>query len=66
MLFRSAFDAFGKQIDPGYTVQVNDSNNPLDQLASGKIKAKVGARVSSIGDKIEVEITKSNLTATLV
>ena len=61
-----AFDAFGKQIDPGYTVQVNDSNNPLDQLASGKIKAKVGARVSSIGDKIEVEITKSNLTATLV
>ena len=61
-----AFDAFGKQIDPGFTVQVNDANNPLDQLATGKIKAKIGARVSSIGDKIEVEITKSNLTATLV
>lgn len=61
-----AFGADGKQIDPGYTVQVNDANNPLTQLATGVIKAKVGARVSSIGDKIEVEITKSNLTATLV
>ena len=61
-----AFDANGKQIDQGYTVQVNDANNPLTQLATGVIKAKVGARVSSIGDTIEVEITKSNLTATLV
>lgn len=61
-----AFDANGKQIDPGYTVQVNNANNPLTQLATGVIKAKVGARVSSIGDTIEVEITKSNLTSTLV
>jgi len=61
-----SFDANGKQVDPGYTVQVNNANNPLTQLATGVIKAKVGARVSSIGDTIEVEITKSNLTATLV
>ena len=61
-----AFDANGRQIDQGYTVQVNNANNPLTQLATGVIKAKIGARVSSIGDKIEVEITKSNLTATLV
>jgi hypothetical protein len=61
-----AFDATGKQIDPGYTVQVNDAINPLTQLATGVIKAKVGARVSSVGDRIEVEITKSNLTSTLV
>lgn len=61
-----AFDAFGKQIDPGYTVQVNDAINPLSQLSTGVIKAKVGARVSSIGDTIEVTITKSNLTTTLV
>ena len=61
-----AFDANGRQIDYGYTVQVNDANNPLTQLATGVIKAKIGARVSSIGDTIEVEITKSNLTATLV
>jgi hypothetical protein len=64
--FYEAFDANGKQIDPGYTVQVNDAINPLTQLATGVIKAKVGARVSSVGDRIEVEITKSNLTSTLV
>ena len=61
-----AYDANGKQIDPGYTVQVNNANNPVTQLATGVIKAKIGARVSSIGDTIEVEITKSNLTSTLV
>lgn len=61
-----AFDGTGKQLDPGYTVQVNDAINPLTQLATGVIKAKIGARVSSIGDRIEVEITKSNLTSTLV
>jgi hypothetical protein len=61
-----AFDGTGRQIDPGYTVQVNDAINPLTQLATGVIKAKVGARVSSVGDRIEVEITKSNLTSTLV
>ena len=64
-LFEST-DANGKQIDPGYTIQVNNANNPLSQLSQGVIKAKVGARVSSIGDTIEVEITKSNLTASLV
>jgi hypothetical protein len=64
--FYEAFDANGKQIDPGFTVQVNDAINPLTQLATGVIKAKIGARVSSIGDRIEVEITKSNLTSTLV
>lgn len=61
-----AYSANGKQIDPGYTVQVNNANNPLTQLSQGVIKAKIGARVSSIGDKIEVEITKSNLTTSLV
>ena len=61
-----AVDASGKIVDPGYSVQVNDSINPVSQLASGTIKAKVGARVSSIGETIEVEIVKSNLTASLV
>ena len=61
-----AFDGLGKQVDPGYTVVVNDAINPLSQLATGVIKAKIGARVSSIGDTIEIEITKSNLTSTLV
>jgi hypothetical protein len=59
------YDANGKRLDPGYTIQVNDAINPISQLATGVVKAKVGARVSSIGDTIEVEITKSNLTSSL-
>ncbi|NBR35794.1 MAG: hypothetical protein EBT80_00125 [Chitinophagales bacterium] len=61
-----AIDANGKLVDPGYSVVVNDSLNPVSQLASGTIRARVGARISSIGETIEVEIVKSNLTASLV
>ena len=60
------YDVNGKEIDPGYSVVVSDALNPVTQLAQGKIVAKVGARVSGIGDKIEVEVTKSSLTASLV
>ena len=60
------FDVNGNAIDPGYSVVVSDALNPISQLAEGKIVAKVGARISSIGDKIEVEVTKSSLTASLV
>jgi len=59
------YNADGKLLDPGYVIQVNDAINPISQLATGVVKAKVGARVSSIGDTIEVEITKSNLTSSL-
>jgi hypothetical protein len=61
-----AFDADGKQLDAGYTVEVTDALNPVTQLATGLIKAKVGVRVSSVGDRIEVEIIKSNLTSSVV
>jgi phage tail sheath protein FI len=61
-----SFDAFGVQVDPGYTVKCNPSINPLTQLADGTIKAEVGIRVSSIGDKINVTIVKSNLTTSIV
>lgn len=61
-----AFDATGKRIDYGYSVVVNDAINPLSQLAGGLVKAKVGIRVSSIGDQIQVDVTKSNLTASVV
>lgn len=60
-----AVDANGKLVDPGYSVVVNDSLNPISQLASGTIRARVGARISSIGETIEVEIVKSNLTASV-
>jgi hypothetical protein len=60
------FDANGKQVDFGYTIKVDDSINPVSQLESGLVKAQLGVRVSSVGDKIEVNLIKSNLTATLV
>lgn len=60
------FDNAGRQTDYGYTVKVDDSINPITQLESGLVKAQIGVRISSVGDKIEVTLTKSNLTATLV
>jgi len=61
-----AFDANGKKIDSGYTVRCDAALNPVSQLAGGTVKAKVGIRTSSVGDKIEVDIIKSNLTASVV
>lgn len=59
------FDASGRQVDPGYTVKCDESLNTKAQLAEGTVKAQMGVRVSSIGDKIEVTIVKSNLTSTV-
>ena len=61
-----AFDANGKRLDYGYTVVCNNSINPRIQLADGIVKAKIGLRVSGVGDKIEVDIVKSNLTSSVV
>lgn len=60
-----AFNANGQRLDYGYTVKCDGTLNPAAQLAEGKIKAKVGVRVSSVGDKIDVEIVKSSLTASV-
>lgn len=64
--FFEMFDTQGRKVDSGYTITVDDSLNPLAQLETGLIKARVGVRVSSVGDKIDVSIIKSNLTSTLV
>lgn len=61
-----AFDTEGNQVDAGYSVQVTDDLNPITQLATGVVKAKVGVRISSIADRIEIEIVKSNLTTSVV
>ena len=60
-----AFGANGRRIDYGYTVKCDGTLNPVSQLVDGKIKAKVGVRVSSVGDKLEVEIVKSSLTTSV-
>jgi hypothetical protein len=61
-----AFDATGRRIDFGYSIQVNDAINPVSQLAGGLVRAKVGIRVSGVSDLIQVDVTKSNLTASVV
>ena len=61
-----AFDANGKQLDNGYVVKCDASLNSTLQLSEGLVKAKVGVRVSSVGDRIEIDIVKSNLTSTVV
>lgn len=61
-----AFDANGKKVDNGYTVRCDAGLNPVTQLAGGTVRAKVGVRTSSVGDKIEVDIIKSNLTSSVV
>jgi phage tail sheath protein FI len=60
-----AYDADGRLLDPGYSVKCDTSINTTAQLASGTIKAQLGVRVSSVGDKIEVTIIKSNLTSSI-
>lgn len=63
--FYEGFDARGRRTDYGYTIAVNDTMNPVSQLQTGLIKAQVGVRISSVGDKITVNIIKSNLTTNL-
>lgn len=55
-------DARNNVIDRGYTVEVSDALNPTQQLAEGTITAKVGLRVSSVGETVNLIITKSGLT----
>jgi len=61
-----AFDVNGRRIDYGYTVKCDNSLNPLAQLVDGTVTARVGLRVSSVGDSIQVDIFKSNLTTSVV
>ena len=60
-----AYDVNGRLLDSGYSVKCDTSINTTAQLAEGTIKAQLGVRVSSVGDKIEVTIVKSNLTSTV-
>ena len=59
------FDVNGKKVDAGYTVKCDTSINTTASLSQGTVSAQLGIRVSSIGDKINVTIVKSNLTTTV-
>ena len=58
-------DAFGSQVDRGYSIEVSDALNPITELAQGRIVARVGVRVAGVADLITLTITKSSLTAAL-
>ena len=58
-------DALGTQVDRGYSVEVSDALNPINDLAEGRIAARVGVRVAGVADLITLTITKSSLTAAL-
>jgi len=60
-----AFAVNGTRIDYGYTVRCDAKLNSTLDLTNGKITARVGLRVSSVGDRIEVDIIKSSLTASV-
>ena len=63
--FYEGFATDGRRIDYGYTIKCDASINPLTALENGTVSARLGVRVSSIGDKIEVDLIKSNLTTAL-
>jgi uncharacterized protein YqfA (UPF0365 family) len=63
--FYEGFATDGRRIDYGYTIKCDSSINPVSNLEAGTVTARVGVRVSSIGDKIEVDLIKSNLTTAL-
>jgi len=59
------FDATGARIDYGYTIKCDASLNPVATLETGTVQARIGVRCSTVGDKIEVDLIKSNLTTAL-
>jgi phage tail sheath protein FI len=61
-----AYDSSGRLLDPGFVVKCDKTINPTSQLNDGLIKARIGLRVSSVGDQIEIDIVKSNLTTSVV
>lgn len=61
-----AFDTNGKRIDHGYTIKCDTTLNPTTNLKDGIVTARVGLRPAGVTDTIEVDIVKSNLTASVV
>ena len=58
-------DGLGNEIDRGYSVEVSDALNPIANLATGQVVARLGVRVAGVADLITLTVTKSSLTATL-
>lgn len=53
----------GEEVDPGYRVVVDTTNNPLETLALNEVRVSVSTRLSPSAALIQVEIIKVPLTA---
>lgn len=58
-------DEQGNLVDPGYSVDVSEALNPTVQLANGIITAQLGVRISPVGERINLTVTKAALTSGL-
>lgn len=59
------FAANGDRIDPGYSVDVGPTINPVSQLAQNTLAAEMGVRFSPTAAIVKFLITKAGLTAGL-
>lgn len=58
-------DSTGEQLDPGYKVVADSSNNPVGSLALNQIFAQLGVRVSPTAAMVFVQVSKAAVTASL-
>ena len=61
--FYARIDSEGNELDPGYSVRVDSTINTASTLANNTVLGAVAVRLSPSAALIEVEITKSSLTA---
>lgn len=57
-LFAKVVD--GKEIDPGYSVNVGDSVNPAISLAAGDLNAEIGVRLSPTAEFVTITIAATD------
>jgi phage tail sheath protein FI len=57
-LFERIDAATGEQIDPGYRVTCDQTNNSASSLAQNEINAELAVRISPVGGLIRLKITK--------
>lgn len=62
--FYASFNDDGDELDPGYSVRVNELNDP-NNLANNEVRVGIGIRLSPSAKEINVTITKAALTAAL-
>lgn len=52
---------YGNAEKPGYTVGVSSTQNPLDQLALGKVKAQILLKSSPFAAELGLTITRRSI-----